>query len=313
MPEQLLLVALLAAISTGLLVLFLAQVGRPQSPEVARQLAALRRVGETHRWETARKARIERLTVLLRGVGERVAGHRHDVESVRAVLAQSGFLHPDAVMIYWGARFGLAASLAFLGFVILPLVSGSASSAVLGSLWAGALGWIMPAFYVGRRVRERQAEIQRTLPDVLDMLVVCVEAGLGLNQALVRVSEELVRVSPVLSDQLIMVTLEMRAGTGREEALRRLADRTGVPEVSSLVSMLIQTDRFGTSVAHALRVQASSLRTKRRQRAEEASAKTAVKLVFPLVIFIFPALFVIILAPAMIQIFSTLSGVRGVP
>jgi tight adherence protein C len=313
MTANLLLVAVLAAVSAGLLVVFVAQVGRSHSPEVARQLAALRRVGESHRWASSRKARIERLTVLLRGVGERVAGHRHDFESVRAVLAQAGFLHPDAVLVYWGARFGLAAVLAFLGFVILPLSTGTASSAVLGSLWASALGWVLPAFYVGRRVRARQSEIQRALPDALDMLVVCVEAGLGLNQALVRVSEELARVSPVLSDQLIMVNLEMRAGTGREEALRRLADRTGVPEVSSLVSMLIQTDRFGTSVAHAMRVQASSLRTKRRQRAEEASAKTAVKLVFPLVIFIFPALFVIILAPAMIQIFSTLGGVGGAP
>jgi tight adherence protein C len=178
----------------------------------------------------------------------------------------------------------------------------------VGALWGGAVGWIAPAFYVGRRVKARQLEIQRALPDALDMLVVCVEAGLGLNQALVRVAEEVDRVSPVLSEQLVMVNLEIRAGTGREEALRRLADRTGVQEVSSLVSMLIQTDRFGTSVAHTLRVQSASLRTKRRQRAEEAAAKTAIKLVFPLVIFIFPALFVIILGPAVITIFETFAG-----
>ena len=165
----------------------------------------------------------------------------------------------------------------------------------------GVIGWIFPAFYVGRRVKERQKEIQRALPDALDMLVVCVEAGLGLNQALVRVAEEIDRVSPVLSEQLVMVNLEIRAGTGRDEALRRLADRTGVPEISSLVAMLIQTDRFGTSVAQTLRVQAEPLRTKRRQRAEEAAAKTAIKLVFPLVLFIFPALFVVILGPAMIH------------
>jgi tight adherence protein C len=285
-------------------------MGRWHSPEVARQLAALRRVGEPQHWAKTRKERIERLTALLRGFGERVAGHRHDTDSVRAVLAQSGFLHPDAVMIYWGCRFGLAIALAVLASMIMPLFGGAAASVFLASVWAGALGWIAPAFYVGRRVRARQNEIQRTLPDALDMLVVCVEAGLGLNQALVRVAEELDRVSPVLSEQLIMVNLEMRAGTAREEALRRLAERTGVTEVSSLVSMLIQTDRFGTSVAHALRVQAGSLRTKRRQRAEEAAAKTAVKLVFPLVIFIFPALFVIILAPAMIQIFTTLGAAR---
>jgi tight adherence protein C len=179
----------------------------------------------------------------------------------------------------------------------------------VGAIWGAAVGWIAPAFYVGNRVKARQSEIQRALPDALDMLVVCVEAGLGLNQALVRVAEEVDRVSPVLSEQLVMVNLEIRAGTGREEALRRLADRTGVPEVSSLVSMLIQTDRFGTSVAHTLRVQSSSLRTKRRQRAEEAAAKTAIKLVFPLVLFIFPALFVIILGPATITIFDTFAGI----
>ena len=310
MLQPMLLVAILAAVSAALFVIFFAQVGRWHSPEIARQLATLRQVGEAQHWARTRKERIERLAVLLRGVGERVAGHRHDADSVRAVLAQCGFLHPDAVMIYWGCRFGLAIALAFLAFVAMPLFGGAASSAFMASLWAGALGWIAPAFYVGRRVRERQNEIQRALPDALDMLVVCVEAGLGLNQALVRVSEEIDRVSLVLSEQLVMVNLEMRAGTAREEALRRLAERTGVAEVSSLVSMLIQTDRFGTSVAHALRVQATSLRTKRRQRAEEAAAKTAVKLVFPLVIFIFPALFVVILAPAMIQIFATLGGIR---
>ena len=165
-------------------------------------------------------------------------------------------------------------------------------------------------FYVGRRVKVRQKEISKALPDALDMMVVCVEAGLALNQALVRVAQEIGEVSVLLSEQMVLVNLEIRAGTSREEALRKFAERTGVPEVSSLVAMLIQTDRFGTSVANALRVQAATLRTKRRQRAEEAAAKTAIKLVFPLVFFIFPALFVIILGPAMIQIFETLSSFR---
>ena len=131
--------------------------------------------------------------------------------------------------------------------------------------------------------------MQKALPDALDMLVVCVEAGLGLNQALVRVSEEIDRISPVLSEQLALVNLEIRAGTARDEALRNLAERTGLQDISSLVGMLIQTDRFGTSVAHALRVHAETMRTKRRQRAEEAAAKTTIKMIFPLVFCIFPA------------------------
>jgi tight adherence protein C len=133
-----------------------------------------------------------------------------------------------------------------------------------------------------------------------------VEAGLGLNQAMVRVSEEIERLSPVLSEQLALVNLEIRAGTAREEAFRNMGERTGLEDVKSLMAMLVQTDRFGTSIAQALRVQADTLRTKRRQRAEEAAAKTTIKLVFPLVLFIFPAMFVVILGSALIQIFEAL-------
>jgi tight adherence protein C len=153
--------------------------------------------------------------------------------------------------------------------------------------------------------------MQKALPDALDMLVVSVEAGLGLNQALVRVSEEIYRISPVLSEQLALVNLEIRAGTSRPEALRNLAERTGLQDISSLVGMLIQTDRFGTSVAQALRVHSETMRTKRRQRAEEAAAKTTIKMIFPLVFCIFPALFVVILGPALIQIYKALASFGG--
>ena len=153
--------------------------------------------------------------------------------------------------------------------------------------------------------------MQKALPDALDLLVVCVEAGLGLNQAMVRVAEEIERVSPVLSEQIGLVNLEIRAGTPRDEAFRNLGHRTGVQDIKSLMAMLVQTDRFGTSIAQALRTHAETMRTKRRQRAEEAAAKTTIKLVFPLVLFIFPALFVIILGPALIQIFEALSTFPG--
>jgi tight adherence protein C len=198
--------------------------------------------------------------------------------------------------------------LASIGMLLIPLFKPDLIAVVLGSAWFGAVGWIIPPFVVRKRLKKRQKEVQRALPDALDMLVVCVEAGLGLNQALLRVADEIHYVSPLLSEQIIMVNLEIRAGTPREDALRMLAERTGLPDVSSLVAMLIQTDRFGTSVANALRVQSQSLRTKRRQRAEEAAAKTAIKLVFPLVLCVFPALFVVILGPAMIQILETMSG-----
>ena len=165
-------------------------------------------------------------------------------------------------------------------------------------MYFGSMGYVLPSIMVGRRVKQRQKEMQKALPDALDMLVVSVEAGLGLNQAMVRVSEEIYRISPVLSEQLALVNLEIRAGTSRPEALRNLAERTGLQDISSLVGMLIQTDRFGTSVAQALRVHSETMRTKRRQRAEEAAAKTTIKMIFPLVFCIFPALFVVILGPA---------------
>ena len=148
--------------------------------------------------------------------------------------------------------------------------------------------------------KKRQHRIRLSLADVLDLLVVSVEAGLGLDQALQRVGEELASTHQDLSEELRLVNLEMRAGKARSEALRNLADRTGVDDLSSLAAMLIQTDKFGTSVAQSLRVHSDTLRTKRRQRAEEAAAKTGVKMVFPLVFCIFPAIWVVTIGPAAI-------------
>jgi tight adherence protein C len=188
----------------------------------------------------------------------------------------------------------------------MPVTGVSFMTGTFVALWFAVLGWVGPSFYIGRRVKHRQKLIVKAMPDALDMLVVCVEAGLGLNAAIVRVSEEIDHVSPLMSEQLALVNLEIRAGTAREEALRNLGERTGVSDVRALVTMLIQTDRFGTSIATALRVHADTLRTKRRQRAEEASAKTTIKLIFPLVFFVFPAMFVVILGPALISIVRTL-------
>jgi tight adherence protein C len=202
----------------------------------------------------------------------------------------------------------LPAALGTGALVLMPLLGYSPLACLIGAIYFVLLGYLAPSLYLGIRVRRRQKEMRRALPDALDMLVVSVEAGLGLNQALVRVAEEIHRLSPVLSEQMSLVNLEIRAGTAREEALRNLADRTGLDDIASLVGMLIQTDRFGTSVAQALRIHADTMRTKRRQRAEEAAAKTTIKLIFPLVFCIFPAMFVVILGPALIQIMQALKG-----
>jgi tight adherence protein C len=185
---------------------------------------------------------------------------------------------------------------------VLTFVSVTPQQRLLALVGSAMLGWMLPFLYLKKKVRARQDELQRSLPDALDLMVVCVEAGLGLNQALVRVGEEMDRVSTTLAEELTLVSLEIRAGTPREEALANLGKRTGVSDIRAFTSMLIQTDRFGTSIADALRVHADELRTKRRQRAEEEAAKLTVKMLIPIVMFIFPAIFLVILGPAVFHV-----------
>jgi tight adherence protein C len=171
------------------------------------------------------------------------------------------------------------------------------------------VGYLVPDFVLGKIISNRQSSIRRGLPDVLDMLVICVEAGLSLDQATARTAEELHYAQPVLSDELGVVALEQRAGSARADAWKHLADRTGVDSVRNLVSMLVQSEQFGTSIAKTLRVHSDTLRQKRVQEIEEKAAKLSVKLLFPLVLFIFPALFVVVLGPAaiiMMDSFKTL-------
>jgi tight adherence protein C len=244
---------------------------------------------------------------VLQTLGQQVGSGRKDSTAVRMFLIQAGFPDARAVSIYWASRVSLAVGLPVLALFGLPALGLGTGRVLLAVLYFGAMGWIGPTFYVRRRLKARQKEVQLALPDMLDMLVVCVEAGLGLNQALVRVADEIEHVSSVMAEQLSMVNLEMRAGTPREEALKNFGDRTGVADIKSLVSMMIQTDRFGTSVADALRVHSDTMRTKRRQRAEEAAAKTTIKLVFPLVLLVFPAMFVVVIGPSALAIFRTFS------
>ena len=177
---------------------------------------------------------------------------------------------------------------------------------IMVALAAMGLGYVLPGMLLARMAKRRSHRIRLSLADMLDLLVVSVEAGLGLDQAMQRVGQELAFAYPELSDELRLINLEMRAGKPRGEALRNLADRTGVDDLSSLVTMLIQTDKFGTSVAQALRVYSDTLRTKRRQRAEEAATKTGVKMVFPLVFCIFPAIWVVTIGPAAIKFVQVL-------
>ncbi len=194
--------------------------------------------------------------------------------------------------------------------LILPLIFGPIiwksgfSPAIKPFLLYGciALGFYLPNFILNRQIQTRQKQIMEGLPDGLDLLVVCVEAGLGLNAAMQRVADDFRLSNPVLSQEFTMVNLEIMAGLNREQALRNLAERTGVEELANLCAILIQADKFGTSIATALRVQSDTMRTNRRQKLEEKAAQTPVKLIFPLLLCIFPALMVVILGPAIIQV-----------
>jgi tight adherence protein C len=220
----------------------------------------------------------------------------------RLFLATAGYRTVGALPVYWGLRLALPLLFGGLAFVVAPSLGSGPQVTVMATLYFAVVGYIAPPFFVRSRKKARQKDIQKALPDALDLLVVCVEAGLGLNQGLLRVSQEIGHVSTLTASELSLVNAEIRAGIPREEALRNLADRTGVEDLRSLVTVLIQTDRFGTSVARALRIHSETMRTKRRQRAEEAAAKTTIKLVFPLAFCIFPAMFVVVLGPALIMI-----------
>jgi tight adherence protein C len=265
-------------------------------------LAIERRLGEI-RGVPARRSSGSGEAVIrtLKQLGRYAPQSPSEMSKLRRRLVAAGFRGKEALAVFTGIRLGCA----LLAFAIAASPLAGRPNVLVG-IAVAALGYLLPSMALGRMARRRQHRIQLSLPDALDLLVVSVEAGLGLDQALQRVGEELATAHRDLSDELRLVNLELRAGKGRSEALRNLSERTGVDDLSSLTAMLIQTDKFGTSVAQSLRVHSETLRTKRRQRAEEAAAKTGVKMVFPLVFCIFPAIWVVTIGPAAIRIIQVL-------
>ena len=251
--------------------------------------------------KTALKVR-ERLEQALDPISKAIPLSPSDVTRTRAWMIQAGLREPRHATYYFGARLLLAA----LGLAGVVAFSGFTSMSLL--ICVPALGFFVPRFFLKRMIKDRQQRITIALPDALDLTVICVEAGLALDQALMRVGKDLHHAHPDLSDEFHLVNLEMRAGKPRAEALRNLVERTGVDDIKSLVGTLIQTDRFGTSVAQALRVHSDSLRTARRQRAEEQAAKTTIKMVPPLVLFILVPFLFVTIGPALIQAYHSLVG-----
>ena len=305
-------VVFFAATAGALLVIGFANMIPNQTHVLKKRLAGLQVGAMSYRElqeRRRRQAKRDRIEALLSVLGTKVAPSAEKVSQTRRLLMHAGFRTAQAPTIFLGMRV-TGAAVAVVGLLLLSVVAQLTMSKLLMlTALAGLLGWMLPVIVVTRKARKRQESIQAALPDTLDLMVVCVEAGLALNQAIVKVAEEIDRVSPYMSEELTVVNLEIRAGTPRDEALRHFADRTGVEDVKALVSMLLQTDRFGTSIADALRVHADTLRTKRRQRAEEAAAKLTVKLLFPLLLFVFPAFFVVLLGPS-VFLFREFFGAR---
>jgi tight adherence protein C len=292
MPLPLILAAVVFFTIAVIVFAFGAAVVTPSSVLGSR----LREIGWQRPAAQAKPAIRERMQQALDPLSRALPLSPSDVSKTRAILIQAGYRSPQHVTIYRGLRVLFGA----LGFLSVFLFTGFNSPLLL--LGLTAFGFYIPRFMLKKRLQERQRRIRIGLPDGLDLTVICVEAGLSLDQAMMRVGEDLRTAHPELSNEFHLFDLETRAGKPRVEALRNLAERTGVDDIRSLVGTLIQTDRFGTSVAQALRVHSDSLRTERRQRAEEQAAKTTVKMIIPLVLFVMPSLIFVTVGPAVIQL-----------
>ncbi|MGA8026804.1 MAG: type II secretion system F family protein [Bryobacteraceae bacterium] len=242
---------------------------------------------------------------LLAPVGNLLPISPQDASATRDQLIAAGFRSSSAVAVYYGSKIALATvlvliALLFRGHLKNPMLR------VVSPIAAGGMGYFLPAFIVGRFAKRRQEQIRFSLPDVLDLMVVCTEAGCGLDQSIVNVSRELKHVHRAIAEELSMVNMEIMAGKSRADSLRNLGRRTGEEETKKLVAILIQTDRFGTSVGEALRTQSEFLRIRRRQEAEERAGKVGVKLVFPIFFFCLPSLLVVTAGPGILQLINNL-------
>jgi tight adherence protein C len=242
----------------------------------------------------------------LQAVGKHAPVSPQDAQSARRMLISAGYRRESAVGVLYGCKLILMVVLAVLAIIFRTSVTANPVLRIVLPIAATGFGYWLPTFLLERRINKRRERLRLSLPDGLDLMVVSVEAGLGLDQAVQNVSRELALAHPELSEELGLVTLEMRAGKRRAEALQNLAQRTGEPEIRKLTALLIQSDRFGTSMAEALRTHSEFMRTRRRQDAEERAAKVGVKLVFPIFFFILPSMLVVAAGPGLLQVFKYL-------
>jgi tight adherence protein C len=243
---------------------------------------------------------------VLDAAGSRLGSREKDRERVIRQLAGVGFRKPGAVNVFYGSRVAASMFLCAAAAAVCLFRNPDGSTLIMVALGGLLTGYFLPGEFLNLMTRRRRKSIQRALPNTLDLLTICVESGLGLDQGILHVARELGRVHHEMSEELAMINFETRAGKSRPEALRNLAARTAVQDVKELVAVLIQADRFGTSVAQTLRTYSSHLRVQARQKAEEKAAQLSVKLVFPIFFFILPSLFVITVGPVVVRIFRDL-------
>jgi len=246
------------------------------------------------------------IVTLIQQIGEQVPINPDEASLLRRDLMMAGFQSESALPLYQASRVLGIAALVAIGFFVRGYVTTSTILGILLPLGLGLVGYFTPTIWLDSRISARHDRLRMSLPDLLDLMVVCVEAGLGLDQAIQYVSQELVNAHSDLCHEFQLVTLEIRAGSRRIEALRHLAERTGEPELRKLVAVLIQTDRFGTSIADSLRTHSDFMRVRRRQEAEERAGKVGVKLVFPIFFLILPSMLIVAAGPGLLQVFKYL-------
>lgn len=287
--------------------------------ERSRKREMLKKAKETYYYDekplSEKTSKTEKKNSLFRGVlnllsllGKKIISEKSkEYSTMRIKFLKAGVRNANANYLFWGTKLSLGLLLPFwfLIFRTAVLPSMSSKATLVTTIILGLLGWLLPGIWLDMKTKIRKRKIFEGLPDALDLLVVCVEAGMGLDAAINRVGEEIKLAHKELSSELKILNLEVRAGKSRQEALKNFAKRIDIEEVNNLVTVLIQTDKFGTSVAQALRVYSDVFRTKRFQKAEEIAAKLPTKLIFPLIVFIFPSLFVALLGSAAIQIYQT--------
>lgn len=277
---------------------FLKQLGTPVITDERGRLAASTEEGETQP---------SGLVTFLQNLGSKLPASEADSAGLKNMLIQGGFRSEHSLSVFIGIRLiGAVVMLSLCLMMSGSMPSGNPMMNLMVIFFGCAVGWVLPKTLLQKKVKKRQETLRLSLPDALDLMVVSVEAGLGLDMAIQHVARELQVTHPQLSEELMLVTLEMRAGKRRSDALRNLAERTGESELRKLVAILVQSDRFGTSMGESLRNHSDFMRTRRRQEAEERAAKVGVKLVFPIFFFILPSMLIVAAGPGLLQIFKDL-------